>query len=132
VPRIEVTFRLGPDRIMECRAEDLATGAEKRITIAATSHRLSEDEKSRMVHEARERVNNILRQKIAESVVDEARGLVSRAEVLLTGSGGHPLAVDLRSSIQQLNRMLGEGNTTNIENKMDDILRLVTELEAAN
>jgi molecular chaperone DnaK len=132
VPRIEVTFKLGPDRIMDCRAEDLATGAEKRVTIAATSHRLSEDEKSRMVREARDRVNSILRQRIAESVVDEARGLVSRAEVLLTNSKSHPLASDLRSSLAQLNRMLGEGNTNSLESKMDDILRLVTELEAAN
>jgi molecular chaperone DnaK (HSP70) len=127
-----VTFKLGPDRIMDCRAEDLATGAEKRVTIAATSHRLSEDEKSRMVREARDRVNSILRQRIAESVVDEARGLVSRAEVLLTNSKSHPLASDLRSSLAQLNRMLGEGNTNSLESKMDDILRLVTELEAAN
>jgi molecular chaperone DnaK len=131
VPRIEVTFRLGPDRIMECRAEDLATGAEKRITIAATSHRLSEDEKSRMVKEARDRVNSILRQRIADSVVEEARGLVSRAEVLLSSAGSHPLSSEVRSNIQALNSLISEGNGQEIEDKMDDLLRLVTELEAA-
>jgi molecular chaperone DnaK len=37
VPRIEVTFRLTPDRILEARAEDLATGQEKVIAIEDTS-----------------------------------------------------------------------------------------------
>ena len=56
MPRIEVTFRLNPDRILEARAEDLATGVEKTITIASTGSRLSDTEKNRMVHEARDRV----------------------------------------------------------------------------
>jgi hypothetical protein len=63
--------------------------------------------------------------------VEEARGLVSRAEVLLSSAGSHPLSSEVRSNIQALNSLISEGNGQEIEDKMDDLLRLVTELEAA-
>ena len=131
VPRIEVTFKLTPDRILEARAEDLATGVEKRITIAATGTRLSDNEKQRMVSEARDRVSRMLRDRIQESVVEEARGLMGRAEALLQHRGTHPLAGDVRSQTQELQSLIDSGDRAALEDKMDDLLRMLAELEAA-
>lgn len=131
VPRVEVTFKLTTDRILECRAEDLATGVEKKITIAATDTRLSEGDKQRMVKEAKERVAGMLRNRIQESVVDEAMGLVSRAESLATTRSGHPLSKEVKNQASELKRIIGSGDQTAMEDKMDDLLRVLTELEAA-
>ncbi|MCX7718126.1 MAG: molecular chaperone DnaK [Candidatus Sumerlaeaceae bacterium] len=131
VPRIEVTFKLTPDRILEARAEDLATGVEKKIVIEATGQRLSDAEKQRMTREARERVSRMLRERIQESVVDEARSLISRAESLATARSGHPLAREIQQQTGELKRLLDRGDRGAMEDKMDDLLRLLTELEAA-
>ena len=64
VPRIEVTFRINADRILEARAEDLATGVEKVITVESTGARLTEAEKNRMIREARDRVTQQLRSRM--------------------------------------------------------------------
>ncbi|MGC8740027.1 MAG: molecular chaperone DnaK [Candidatus Sumerlaeaceae bacterium] len=131
VPRIEVTFKLNADRILEVRAEDLATGVEKKITIAATATRLSEAEKQRMIKEARERVTRMLRERMKQSIVDEAQNLISRANALLSAHGSHPLAKQVREQAQQLKDLLNAGDKDALEDKMDDLLRLLTELEAA-
>ncbi len=131
VPRIEVTFKLNADRILEARAEDLATGAEKKITIAATGTRLSEAEKQRMIKEARERVSRMLRERIQQSVLDEAQNLLARAEAVVGAHGSHPLAKEVRQSAADLKKLIDKGDKAALEDKMDDLLRLLTELEAA-
>ena len=131
VPRIEVTFKLTPDRILEARAEDLATGVEKKITIAATGTRLSEKEKSRMTSEARERTSRILRDRMSEGVIEEVRGLMSRAEALIHGNANHPLAKEMRKQTTELQEMIESGDRSNIEDKMDDLMRTLTEFESA-
>ncbi len=131
VPRIEVTFKLTPDRILECRAEDLATGVEKKITIAATGERLTSEEKERMVNEARERVSGLVKSRMEQSTIEEAGGLASRAESLAAAHAAHPLANDLKSQATELRQLMDEGNRDAIEDKMDDLLRTLTELEAA-
>jgi molecular chaperone DnaK len=131
VPRIEVTFKLNADRILEVRAEDLATGVEKKITIAATSTRLSEAEKQRMIKEARERVTRMLRERMQQSVLDEAQNLLSRSDTVLAAHGSHPLAKQVRDHAQELKHLLNSGDKDALEDKMDDLLRVLTELEAA-
>jgi molecular chaperone DnaK len=132
VPRIEVTFKLNADRILEVRAEDLATGVEKKITIAATANRLSEAEKQRMIKEARERVTRMLRERMQQSVMDEAQNLLSRSEAVLASHGNHPLAKQVKESAQALKQLLKSGDKDAVEEKMDDLLRVLTELEAAS
>jgi molecular chaperone DnaK len=131
VPRIEVTFKLTADRILECRAEDLATGIEKKITIAATGERLSSDEKERMVKEARERVTGMMQSRLEQSAAEEAAGLAQRAETLANTHSANPLAEDLRTQAGELRTLIDQGDRDAIEDKMDDLLRLLTELEAA-
>ncbi len=130
VPRIEVTFRLNPDRILEARAEDLATGVEKKITITATDTRLDDREKQRMVMEAKERVTKMLRERISDSVLDETQSLIKRAEGLLQGASGET-AEKLTEKLLAAKQMISANDTAGLEEVMDDVNRHVTDLEAA-
>jgi molecular chaperone DnaK len=129
VPRIEVTFRLNADRILEGRAEDLATGVEKRITIEATDTRLGDAEKQRMIREARERVTRMLRERMKESVEDQAQQLLERAEKAIVASRSHPMTPKVGTRVTHLREVIKAGKQEEIERAMDDLLRAVTEIE---
>ncbi len=130
VPRIEVTFRLNPDRILEARAEDLATGVEKKITIAATGHRLTDAEKSRMIKEAKERVTKMLRAKIKESRTEEARAVLDRAQKAVQQARNHPRAGELEQRTSDLKMAVDAGDESALDDMIDELLRLLTEIEA--
>jgi len=132
VPRIEVTFRLNPDRILDARAEDLATGVEKKITIAATDSRLSEAEKVRMIKEAKERVTRILRDRIQQSRVDEANSIIKRAEILIASNSSHPMANTLRGKTEALKSLVQSGaDDTRLEEAIDTVVQILSTMEAA-
>lgn len=130
VPRIEVTFRLTPDRILEARAEDLATGLEKTITIQATSAKLSDDEKNRMVGEARDRVTRMLRHKVGDSLEDEVRETIQRAEKALEDNSDHALADQLRSHIRDLQNALEGREHEAMEDLSLKAMRTLAQMEA--
>ena len=73
----------------------------------------------------------MLRDRIQESIVDEARNLVSRAETVVGSRSGHPLSKEIRQQVGDLNKLIERGDKEALEDKMDDLLRLLTELEAA-
>lgn len=131
VPRIEVTFRLNPDRILEVRGEDLATGVEKRISIASTASRLSDSEKTRMVRESRDRVARDLTEKIKRNVADEAHDVIDRAEELMKSLNDHPRGEDIHSKIADLRTRLDSGDTAELEDLVFDLTRVVNEIEAS-
>lgn len=54
VPKIEVTFEIDANGILQVSAEDKASGKSEKITITAEKGRLSEEEIERMVQEAEE------------------------------------------------------------------------------
>jgi len=131
VPRIEVTFRLNADRILEARAEDLATGVEKKIVIEATDSRLSEAEKQRMIREARERVTRMLRQRVKESLEEQADQLLKRAQRVAASAGEHPRVSEINKLSAQLREVLESGDQAKIESALDELLRVVDEIETA-
>lgn len=131
VPRIEVTFKLNADRILEARAEDLATGVEKKITIAATGSKLSDAEKARMIKEARERVTKMLRVKIQERREEEIKDILSRVEKALASGGAQPQAAELRAKSEQLRKAVSSGDEKLMDTLIDELLRLLTEVEMA-
>jgi molecular chaperone DnaK len=131
VPRIEVTFRLTPDRILEGRAEDLATGLEKAITIQATSTKLSEAEKSRMISEAKERVTRMLRSKAADSVEEEVRETIRRAQAALNDSPEHTLAGKLREQVQSMQRALQKQEHEKLESLSLEAMRTLAQIESS-
>ena len=132
VPRVEVTFRLNPDRILEARAEDLATGVEKKITIASTDSRLSEAEKQRMIKEAKERITKMLRDRIQQNRIEEAQQVVDRAEKAITTHGDHPIISNLKTKNDELKTLMESGVDDNrLETAIDEVVRLLTTMEAA-
>ncbi|MBI5153708.1 molecular chaperone DnaK [Candidatus Poribacteria bacterium] len=131
VPRIEVTFRLNPDRILEVTAEDLATGVSKKVVISATDNRLNDDSKTRMIKDAKERVSQMLRSKIKESRQEEARNMMERAEATLMAAGDHPLARDLQRRATDLKASIESGDESNLDETIDDMLRILAEIEAS-
>ena len=132
VPRVEVTFRLNPDRILEARAEDLATGVEKKITIASTDSRLSEAEKQRMIKEAKERITKMLRDRIQQNRIEEAQQVVDRAEKAIATHGDHPIISNLKTKNDELKTLMESGVDDNrLETAIDEVVRLLTTMEAA-
>jgi molecular chaperone DnaK len=130
VPRIEVTFRLNADRILEVRAEDLATGVEKKITIAATDNRLADSDKMRMIKDAKERVSRVLASKIKDSRDEEARNMIDRAESTLRSAADHPLAGELQSKINRLRKSIETANDDELKDSIDEVLRVLMDIEA--
>lgn len=132
VPRIEVTFRLNPDRIMEARAEDLATGLEKTITIQATSAKLDERDKERMVTEARDRVTKMLRSRASESIEDEVKETISRAEAALEEHPDHPMAEQLQTQLADIQSALDGQQHDALEDLSLDAMRTLAQIESSN
>jgi molecular chaperone DnaK len=132
VPRIEVTFRLTPDRILEARAEDLATGQEKIITIEATSAKLNEKDKHRMVSEAKDRVTRALRTKVSESIEDEAKETVKRAEAVIRAKPDHPQAETLTEGVHSIRQALDNREMEKLEDLTLHAMRLLAQMEAAS
>ncbi|MFC1601724.1 Hsp70 family protein [Candidatus Sumerlaeota bacterium] len=131
VPRIEVTFKLTPDRILEARAEDLATGVEKQITIAATDNRLGDNDKQRMVSEARERVTKMLRERIEDSQSDEAHNLAGRGRQVAQENPNHQRCDDIRNKATEIDELVNSGADEELDQAMEDLLMLINEVEAA-
>lgn len=131
VPRIEVTFRLTPDRILEARAEDLATGLEKIIVIEATSSKLDDKDKQRMVGEAKARVTQDLQTKVHDSIEEEAKDILRRGETAIEKSPEHPQAVTLTDILQALREAMDQGNQTELENLCVEAMRILAQIETA-
>lgn len=130
VPRIEVTFKLNVDRILEVTAEDLATGVQKKVVISATDERITDGEKNRMIREAQERLSQQLRSKISDSRADEARSMLERAEATLGADPEHPKAADLRELLDSLRLAIEEGDEAKMDDCIDDMLRVLAEIES--
>jgi molecular chaperone DnaK len=130
IPRIEVTFRLNHDRILEGTAKDLTTGNEVTVTVMATDNRLSDNEKVRMTREARQRVTRMLEQRVKETLFNQAESLIFRAEKMV-GESDDPSAIETRGLIDSLQRALDKGDSTQINNYMGQLTDQITKLESA-
>ncbi|MCX8038669.1 MAG: molecular chaperone DnaK [Candidatus Sumerlaeia bacterium] len=131
VARVEVTFRLNADRILEARAEDLATGVEKKIVIEATDTRLSESEKLRMIKEARERVTAQLCQRIGESIHEQASAMLERADGLVTARPDHSMTHQVSLIADQLRAALEQGDHKKIQPILEELIHVVDQIETA-
>ena len=131
VPRIEVTFRLNPDRILEARAEDLATGIEKTISIEATSAKLDESEKQRMIAEAKARVTAMLRSRVADSIEEEAKETIKRSEAAVQAHPDHPHVPKIETKIRQMQDALNSGRQDELDDLTSEAMRLLAQIETA-
>jgi len=83
VPQIEVTFDIDANGIVQVSAKDLGTGAEQKITIAASGN-LSDDDIDRAVKEAEQYAEQDRIRKEAIDSKNEAESLVFQTEKLLS------------------------------------------------
>jgi molecular chaperone DnaK len=86
MPKVEVTFDIDANGILNVAAKDQATGKEQKITITGSSG-LSEDEVQRMVNEAETHADEDKQRREAIQLRNEAESLVFQAEKTLEEYG---------------------------------------------
>lgn len=131
VPRIEVTFRLNQDRILEATAKDLTTDQEVSITVVATDNRLSEEDVKHLTQEAQERVANMLRQRKEESVTNEVDSLLFKARRIFADSDD-PMADEAMQVVDELENARENNDRESLEDKMGQLNEMLTRYETAD
>ena len=98
VPRIEVTFKLDADGILQVSAREKATGKESQITITASSG-LSEEEVKRMVEEAEFYIERDKLRRKTTKMLNIADTMAYQAEMVLHHHGDE-LPAHIRGEIK--------------------------------
>jgi molecular chaperone DnaK len=99
IPKIDVTFDIDANGILNVTAKDQATGKSQSITISGST-RLSEDEKQRMVQDAEKFADADKQRREQADKINEADATCYQAEKLLADFGDK-LTEELRGKIQQ-------------------------------
>lgn len=132
IPKIEVTFDIDANGILNVTAKDSATGKEQKITITGSSG-LSDDEVNRMVQEAEQHAAEDTKRKEAIQTRNEAESMVFQAEKLISENEGkipENLVSDLKAKIDATRDVLEHDreNADRIKSSYDE---LMTALQAA-
>ena len=131
MPKIEVTFDIDANGILNVTAKDQATGKEQKITITGSSG-LSEDEVQRMVDEAEAHAEEDKQRREVIQTRNEAESLVFQAEKTLEEYGDKvdsEKKADLENKIQQMKDVL-ENDRENAERIKTGHQELMTALSA--
>jgi molecular chaperone DnaK len=99
VPKIEVTFDIDANGILNVTAKDQATSKEQKITITGSSG-LSDTEVDRMVHEAEEHAEEDRKRREAISLRNDAESMVFQAEKTLTDYGDQ-IPVEIKTELDE-------------------------------
>jgi molecular chaperone DnaK len=119
LPKIEVTFDIDANGILNVAARDQATNKEQKITIAGSSG-LSDDEVNRMVREAEAHADEDRARRESISVRNDAESNVYQAEQVLREHGDvipSELKAELDTRIAELKEILEKDpeNTSRIQ-----------------
>ncbi len=123
-PKIEVTFQIDADGILQVTAQDQATGKEQQITVVASSG-LSEDEIERMVEEAKEYAERDKGRREEIEILNRADSLAYRAEKTLQRHGDEvPPAVrrEVEGKVAALRQALKEGEVSTVKNAWQELI----------
>lgn len=123
-PKIEVTFQIDADGILQVTAQDQATGKEQQITVAASSG-LSEDEIERMVEEAKEYAQRDKEQREEIEILNRADSLAYRVEKTLQRYGDEvPPAVrrEVGGKVAALREAMKEGEIPAVKNAWQELI----------
>jgi molecular chaperone DnaK len=131
VPRIEVTFRLNQDRILEATAKDLTTNKEVSVTVMATDNRLSDEEVKELTQEAQGRIAQILANRQKDEVASEVDGLLFRAKRVFEDSDD-PLASEALQVIGELEAARASKDHSAVQEKMDTLNDMINRFETAD
>ncbi|HLU36748.1 MAG TPA: molecular chaperone DnaK [Thermomicrobiales bacterium] len=132
VPKIEVTFDIDANGILNVSAKDTATGKEQKITITGSSG-LSEEEVQRMVQEAEQHAAEDQKRREAIQTRNEAESMMFQAEKLVEENGDKipdNLKSDLEAKIADIKDIL-ENDRENIDRIKPAHEALMQSLQAA-
>jgi molecular chaperone DnaK len=133
VPKIEVTFDIDANGILNVTAKDSATGKEQKITITGSSG-LSEDEVQRMVQEAEAHAAEDQKRREAIQVRNDAESFMFQAEKTLSEYGDKipdDVKADLDTKIHAVKDIL-ENDRENIDRLKPAHEELVAALQKAS
>jgi len=122
-PRIEVTFKIDADSILQVMAQDQATSQEQHITITAPSG-LSEEEIKHMVAEAKEHDERNWQRRQEIKTRNRADSMAYQAEKTLERYGDRltpELQSRVRSEVAALRQALRAGDTEKSEQAMQEL-----------
>jgi molecular chaperone DnaK len=108
VPKIEVTFDIDANGIVNVTAKDQATGKEQKITITGSSG-LSESEVQRMVREAEENAEADRKRREAIGLINDAESMTFQAEKTLSEYGDRipqEIKTELDEKVQAVKEIL--------------------------
>ncbi len=132
VPKIEVTFDIDANGILNVSAKDTATSKEQKITITGSSG-LSEDEVKRMVNEAEAHAAEDAKRKESIQTRNDAESMMFQAEKLVEENGDkipEDTKSDLQAKIADMKDIL-ENDRENIDRIKPAYDALMTSLQAA-
>jgi molecular chaperone DnaK len=99
VPKIEVTFDIDANGILNVTARDQATGREQKITITASSG-LNEQEIQRMVREAESHAEEDRKRREAIDLRNQAEAMIYQAERTLADYGDK-IPSDVKTEVEE-------------------------------
>jgi molecular chaperone DnaK len=124
VPRIEVTFDIDANGILNVGAKDLGTGQEQRITITASSG-LSDSEVEQMVSDAESHAEEDRRRREEADVRNDADNLVYSVERSLKDINGKVDADErarIEEAIENAKEALAGDDTEEIKRRQEVLL----------
>jgi len=123
VPRVEVTFDIDANGILNVSATDKGTGKEQRITITASSG-LSQDEIEQMIDEAEQHAEEDIQKREMVEIRNTAQSAVFAAETLVKENAEHidaSLKGEVEQKILDLKTALEGDDNTTIESALQQL-----------
>jgi molecular chaperone DnaK len=125
IPKIEVTFDIDANGIVNVSAKDLGTGKEQRITITSSSG-LSEEEIQKMVKDAERFAEEDKKKKEEVDTRNNADSMVYQAEKTLKDVGDKLSEEDkskIQKEIDNVKKALGGNDLETIKKSTDDLTK---------
>lgn len=132
VPKIEVTFDIDANGIVNVKAKDLGTGKEQKITITS-SGTLDKDEVDRLVKEAEANAEADKKRKEAVEARNQADSLCYQAEKTIKdmeGKGSDELITKVKTAMDALKEKMKGDDVDAIKKATEELTKPLYELSA--
>ncbi len=132
VPKIEVTFDIDANGIINVSAKDLGTQKKTAITITAST-KLSKDEIDKMVHDAEAFAEDDKKNRERVDTVNQADNLIYTTEHALQELGAQATneeRVNVENAIAELKGEIPKGDTATIKAKMEALSKIFYTISA--
>ena len=130
-PRIEVTFNIDVNGIVNVKAKDLDTNKEQQITISG-SNGLSKEEIDRMVHEAEANKEADDKRKEEVEVKNKAEQLISSIDESLSKEGvADNVKAEAKKIRDEMKEALDKNDIATLKSKIDELERQATYAQQA-